>query len=159
MCIKHHTHCSMESVTERGTTVPSLSSMCETGRRVVEPWTTHVYWPGRRGRGYFSRCSQTGWIETPTDQYMIYNIKNGSKRLPLKTFSSPMNWPGTDSLDRPHLRTNCVDLTKDSYPGRTSVHVFVSSSTHLNPPPPSRGKSTESISHTKRNPTCSRVMD
>ena len=25
MCIKHHTHCSVESVEERGATVPSLS--------------------------------------------------------------------------------------------------------------------------------------
>jgi len=29
MCIKHHTHCSVESVTERGTTAPSLSSCVE----------------------------------------------------------------------------------------------------------------------------------
>ena len=39
MCIKHHTHYSVESVTERGTTSPSLFSMCGTGRRVVESWT------------------------------------------------------------------------------------------------------------------------
>ncbi len=36
MCIKHQTHCSVESVTERGAETPSLSSMCGTGRRVVE---------------------------------------------------------------------------------------------------------------------------
>ena len=29
MCIKHHTHCSVESVTERGTGAPSLSSCVE----------------------------------------------------------------------------------------------------------------------------------
>jgi hypothetical protein len=42
MCIKHHTHCSVESVVERGTSVPSLSSVCGTGRWVVETRTSHV---------------------------------------------------------------------------------------------------------------------
>jgi hypothetical protein len=42
MCIKQHTHFSVESVTERGASVPSLSSVCGTGRRVVEVRTVHV---------------------------------------------------------------------------------------------------------------------
>ncbi len=42
--------------------------------------------------------------------------------------------PGADSMDFPHLRVNCVVLTEDSYPGRTSNHVFVSSRTHISSP-------------------------
>ncbi len=33
--------------------------------------------PGRRSRGHFSRCSETWSSETPTAQYIIYNIKKG----------------------------------------------------------------------------------
>jgi hypothetical protein len=114
MRIKHHTHYSVESVTERGATTPSLSSMCGLSR---------VSWTG----GPFSmvwRCC----TETSTVQYIIYNIKrivrklvssweNDSgvfplefplhpspspkeknprptqKHLPIKTSSSPMHWP------------------------------------------------------------------
>jgi len=53
MCIKHHTHCSVESVTERGTSDPSLSSMCGTGRRVVDAWTSHVSVQGIEVEGTF----------------------------------------------------------------------------------------------------------
>ena len=42
MCIKHHTHCSVESVAERGAAAPSLSLVCRRGHQVVETWTSHV---------------------------------------------------------------------------------------------------------------------
>jgi hypothetical protein len=42
MCIRHHTHCSGESVSEGGTVGPSLSSVYGRGRRVVETWTTYM---------------------------------------------------------------------------------------------------------------------
>jgi hypothetical protein len=36
MFIRHHTHCSVESVAERGAAGPSLSSVRGSGRRVIE---------------------------------------------------------------------------------------------------------------------------
>ncbi len=42
MWIRHYTHWSEESVTERGVVVPSLSSVRGRGRRVVDTWTTHM---------------------------------------------------------------------------------------------------------------------
>ncbi len=43
MWIRHHTHCSVESVTERGKVVPSLYSVRGRGRQVVETWTGRVW--------------------------------------------------------------------------------------------------------------------
>ncbi len=42
MYIRHHTHCSVESVTERGAGVPSLSSVCGRGRQVVKNFNARV---------------------------------------------------------------------------------------------------------------------
>jgi hypothetical protein len=59
---KHHTHCSVESVVERGGTVPPPSSIRELGRQDVESWRTHVsevrdLW----GLGYAK--NQRTWVE------------------------------------------------------------------------------------------------
>jgi hypothetical protein len=43
---KHHIHCSVESVAERGAAAPSPSSMSGRGNQVVETWTEHVSAPG-----------------------------------------------------------------------------------------------------------------
>ena len=42
MCIRHHTHWSVESVTERGAATPSLSSVRGRGRQGVETRTARV---------------------------------------------------------------------------------------------------------------------
>jgi hypothetical protein len=42
MCIRHHTHCSVESVAERGAAAPSLSSVRGRGRQVVETGASHA---------------------------------------------------------------------------------------------------------------------
>jgi hypothetical protein len=75
MCIRHHTHYSVESVAERGAAGPSLSSVCGRGRRVVETWTSHMSVQGIEDRGHRSRWSDVCFSETPTAQYIIYNIK------------------------------------------------------------------------------------
>ncbi len=81
MCIRHHTHCSVESVVERGAGDPSLSSVCGRGCRVVETSTTHMSDQDLEDRinvldGLEPCCS-----ETPTDQYIIYNIKGDVRKL------------------------------------------------------------------------------
>ncbi len=65
--------------------------------------------------------------------------------------------PGVDSLGRPHLRINCVDIVEDSCPGRIRDHVFESSRT-LIPSPLAIERERLSVPHTKRNPTCVRAM-
>jgi hypothetical protein len=52
MCIKNHTHYSVESVMERVEVVPSLSSVCGRARQVVETWTVHVSDQGLEERGH-----------------------------------------------------------------------------------------------------------
>ena len=42
MCIRHHTHCSVESVAERGAAAPSLSLVRGRGRQVVETGASHA---------------------------------------------------------------------------------------------------------------------
>jgi hypothetical protein len=78
MCARHHTHCPVESVVERGAAAPSLSSVCGRVRQGVK----------FEQRTCLSRTSRIGgtvrdgvkaWTsETPTAQYIIYNtVKMG----------------------------------------------------------------------------------
>ena len=56
MCIRHHTHCSVESVVGRGAAAPSLSSVWGRGRQVVNT-STRAYCPEQRDSGTPSRRS------------------------------------------------------------------------------------------------------
>jgi hypothetical protein len=75
MCIRHHTHCSVESVTERGAAAPPLSSACGRGRQGVKlEQHTCLSRASRIGgtvRNGLKACNS----ETSTAQYIIYNIK------------------------------------------------------------------------------------
>ena len=51
MCIRHHTHWSVESVAERGAAAPSLSSVCGRGRQGVETQTALVSAQGLEDSG------------------------------------------------------------------------------------------------------------
>jgi hypothetical protein len=156
MWIRHHTHCSLESVVERGPGDPSLSSVCERGRRVVETSTGYMYAQGLEDRITVRDGLEVCCSETPTDQCIIYNIKRVvrklvsscendltvlvlefplplprppkkkfttySKRLPIKTSSSPMWWPrcrfpwhppSTNQLCGPHRGFSTDVLSKD----------------------------------------------
>ncbi len=75
----HKTPYPLLRVVRVGTRCSSPSSACSVWKRSSSCRhlnNTHVC-PGRRGRGHFSRCSETWWSETPTAQYIIYNIKKG----------------------------------------------------------------------------------
>ncbi len=74
----HHTHWSVESVVVRGTSDPSLSSVCGRGRRVVETWTTHMSVQDIEDHGHRSRWSESWCSETPTSHYKVYNIIDGT---------------------------------------------------------------------------------
>ena len=81
MCIKHNTHCSVESVTERGASVPSLSQ-CVTqvdGLSKLEQRTRTDQ--GLEDRGHPSRWPEDMFSETSTAQHIIYNIKQGCLEL------------------------------------------------------------------------------
>ena len=51
MCIRHHTHWSVESVAERGAAAPSLSQCVEEVVRVSKPEQRACVCPGPRGFG------------------------------------------------------------------------------------------------------------
>jgi hypothetical protein len=91
MYIRHHPHCSVESVTERGATAPSLSSVCGRGHQVVDSRNLsservpRVY-SGHRGSGSPSRWSEDDQRDS-TAQHILYNIK----RTVLKLVSSCEN--------------------------------------------------------------------
>jgi hypothetical protein len=94
MCIKHHNHCSVESVAERGAAAPLLSSMRGTGRRVVETLTTHVPRVSRI-RDTVRDCLAHSAAKIPTVQYIINNIKRAVWRL----VSSFENDPAVRTLE------------------------------------------------------------
>ena len=75
MCIRHHTHWSVESVAERGAVAPSLSSVRGRGRQGVETRTAPVSARASRIRRHRSRWSGACSSETSTAQYILYNIK------------------------------------------------------------------------------------
>jgi hypothetical protein len=84
MCIKHHTHCSVESVlVEQGTRPPSLSSVCGRGRQVVETRTSHVSAQVVTDRGPLrDGLKMLQWnLHCVTVQYMIYNMKRTVRKL------------------------------------------------------------------------------
>jgi len=58
-----------------------LSSVCGRGRQVVETSTAHVSAQGIEDRGHRSRWSDACCSETPTAQYIIYNIKRAVWKL------------------------------------------------------------------------------
>ncbi len=113
MCIRHHTHWSVESVSVRGTTgsQSSLSWVRGRGRRVVETWTTHMSDQGIEDRGHGSRWSDSWWSETPTDQYIIYNIKDGPVcKLVSSSEKRPCwTWPGLCSSTPPSPQGHGID--------------------------------------------------
>ena len=75
MCIKNHTHCSVESVAERKATAPPLSSECEQvdGCRVLKHLTRLPRTSEDRGTP-FRDGLKTCCSETSTAQHIIYNI-------------------------------------------------------------------------------------
>ncbi len=112
MCIRHHTYYSVESVTERYPVGPSLSSVCEGGRQVVETWTSHVFVQVIEDRGHPSWWSDTYYRETPTDQYIICNIKGVVRKLvtltPAKGFTHRTHkWTRVDTIKNTHLKSSC----------------------------------------------------
>ncbi len=77
MYIRHHTNCSVESVVERGEPIPTLSSVCGRGRQVVKT-STYVCLSSASRLGDTVHDGLEVWFsETLTDQYIVYNIKNG----------------------------------------------------------------------------------
>ncbi len=66
--------------------------------------------------------------------------------------------PGEDSLNSPHLRINCVDLTEASCPGRIRDHVFVPSRTRISSPSCHRVGTRTCIPYTKLNSTRALAM-
>ena len=72
---KHHTHCSVESVAERGAAAPSPSLMRELVDGPSKPEQRTCAAQGIEDRGHFSRWPEAGSSETSTAQYIIHNIK------------------------------------------------------------------------------------
>jgi hypothetical protein len=105
--------------------------------------------------------------ETPTAQYIIYNIRPTQKKtsttypknvLPSRLPHHQCVDPGADFLNSPHLRMNCADLAEDSGPGRIRDHVLAPSRTRISSPPVITKEQRPSVPHTKHNPSCARAM-
>ena len=144
MCIIHHTHCSVESVVERGAGDPSLSSVCGRGSSNC-PNLNSACCPGHRGSGVVhdglthtatkprkrlcSTCLDESSSPPPPPQEK--NPQPTQKRLPIKTSPHQCDTPGIDPMIRPHLRINCTDPSEDSCPGRITVRVLALSRTRL----------------------------
>ncbi len=109
---KHHTHCSVESVTERGATDPSPSSIRGLGRRVVEAWTAHVLPRTIEDRGPPSWWSEDMLQRNP--HYSTYNIHPGlfGTRVVLRKRLNSTRPGVPHPLPRPPHRTHA----KDSHP-------------------------------------------
>ncbi len=103
MCKRHHTHCSVESVMERGVPTPSLSLVCGRDRRVVETWTTHMSVQVIEERRPHLRWSDTCCNETPTTQYIIYNIKRTvwNSCHPAQTSQQHVTWSSSSHPPTP----------------------------------------------------------
>ena len=72
---KHHTHCSVESVAERGAAAPSLSSCVGQVDGLSKPeQRTHAA-QGVDVEGTFHDALKLDAAKNPTAQYIIYNIK------------------------------------------------------------------------------------
>jgi hypothetical protein len=74
MCMRHHTHCSVESVVERGPADPLLSSVCGRGRRVVETSTVHMSVQGLEDRISDHRSRWSGGMLQRNPHCSIYII-------------------------------------------------------------------------------------
>ena len=66
MCIKHHTHCSVESVAERGTTSPSPSSCVEQVDGLSKSEQSNVSAQGLEVEGTFHDVLKYVVTKTPT---------------------------------------------------------------------------------------------
>jgi hypothetical protein len=92
---------------------------------------------------------------SPRKKFTTQPTQNDSpSRLPHHRYTDP----GADSLIRPHLRINCVDLPEDSCPGRISDHVFAPSRTRISSPLFIVREQRPRIPHIKHNPTRVRPM-
>ena len=123
--MKHHTHCSVESVMERGDTSPSLSQ-CVTqvdGLSKLEQHTCTVQ--GLEDRGHPSRWSEVMCSETSTAQHIIYNINRAvwNSRRPAKT--PRQSCPGVP-LPLPHPPKKKIhNLPRNTSPSRLPHHQCV----------------------------------
>ena len=93
---KHHTHCSVESVAERGAAAPSPSLMREQVDGLSKPEQRTCAAQGIEDRGHFSRGPEAGSSETSTAQYIIQNIEKlglfESACRPAKTTQQHLPW-------------------------------------------------------------------
>ena len=100
---KNHTHCSVESVTDRGATTPSLFSMRGLGRRAVEVEQQPCLPRAIEDRGPPSRCPFACCSETSTAQYIIYNINRlfGTRIVLRNIVSSSLHYAPWSSSSPP----------------------------------------------------------
>jgi hypothetical protein len=103
MCIKNHTHCSVESVVERKATAPPLSSECEQVDGMSRTETSHASTQGVRGsRTPFRDGLKTCCSETSTVQHIIYNINRAVWTPPVLRQPLSKTHPGAPlPLSRP----------------------------------------------------------
>jgi hypothetical protein len=78
---KNHTHCSVESVAERGATTPSPSSMRGLGRRTIEVEQETCLPRAIEDRGPLHDGLKTCYSETSTTQHIIYKYTQGCSEL------------------------------------------------------------------------------
>ena len=100
---KNHTHCSVESVADRGATTPSLFSMRGLGRRAVEVEQQPCLPRAIEDRGPPSRCPFACCSETSTAQYIIYNINRlfGTRIVLRNIVSSSLHYAPWSSSSPP----------------------------------------------------------
>jgi hypothetical protein len=124
MCIKNHTHCSVESVAERRMKPLHCCQSVNRSAGCRNP-RHHTCLPrASEDRGTpFRDGLKTCCSETST--------KNVSPSRPPHLQCDD---PGADSLSSPHLRINFADLVEDSCPGTNKrPRVCVVKNTHLKP--------------------------
>jgi hypothetical protein len=104
MCIRHHTHWSVESVAERGDVVqqPLHCLQCvEEVVRVSKPEQRSCLPRASRIRGHRSRWSEACSSETSTAQYIIYNIKKWGCLIELVVQRKPTLLTCPDAFSSP----------------------------------------------------------
>ena len=114
----YHTHCSVESVTERGAVVPSW--VCGRGRQVVVTWTVYVTVSVQviENRGH-----RSWWSEDMLQRNLhcsIYNIWH--KNMGLSRFKSGRRTAKTDPAERDLVTVLSLPLLKP-HPQPTQKHL------------------------------------
>ena len=122
---KNHTHCSVESVTDRGATTPSLFSMRGLGRRAVEVEQQPCLPRAIEDRGPPSRCPFACCSETSTAQYIIYNINRlfGTRIVLRNIVSSSLHYaPWSSSSPPPPPQRRKSTTSPKTSPHQSSHH-------------------------------------